>query len=189
MSDKAKEIRTNALHLFQKYGYDHVSVNDIAKSANISKNTFYYHYKSKEELLMGLFVPDLTMDQQDIVDLMAMANVNDQILTLYGKFIGYFEGLGKEIVKVALMTNLSSEWSFMKKAHTNEFPPFMKMLVQTIQRAMDTQMIRHDCSAQMLLRLSMTLMLGALQVWACHPDLKQLQESYLQQLKIVFEMK
>jgi AcrR family transcriptional regulator len=41
-----------ALELFQKEGFENVSVGQIAKGAKISAPTFYAHYPSKEHLVM-----------------------------------------------------------------------------------------------------------------------------------------
>jgi AcrR family transcriptional regulator len=43
-----------ALVLFQKHGFDQVSVGQIAEVAQISVPTFYAHYPSKEHLVMKL---------------------------------------------------------------------------------------------------------------------------------------
>lgn len=40
-----------AYELFIKEGYDNVSVDEIIVKANIAKGTFYYYFKSKEEML------------------------------------------------------------------------------------------------------------------------------------------
>lgn len=40
-----------ALELFKQKGFDNVTVNDICNAANITKGTFYYHFKSKDDLL------------------------------------------------------------------------------------------------------------------------------------------
>ena len=48
MQDKKTEILNKALELFKEKGYDNVTVNEIASASNISKNTFYYYYESKE---------------------------------------------------------------------------------------------------------------------------------------------
>jgi AcrR family transcriptional regulator len=43
-----------AIELFQRDGFDHVSVGQIAKGAKVSVPTFYAHYPSKEHLVMRL---------------------------------------------------------------------------------------------------------------------------------------
>jgi AcrR family transcriptional regulator len=43
-----------AATLFPRMGYEQTSVDDIVKEADVVKGTFYYHFTSKEEVLMAL---------------------------------------------------------------------------------------------------------------------------------------
>ncbi len=49
-----RRIFTTALSLFEDFGYEQVSVGQIAKRADVSVPTFYAHYASKEHLIMAL---------------------------------------------------------------------------------------------------------------------------------------
>jgi AcrR family transcriptional regulator len=49
-----ERIYATALALFEDFGYERVSVNQIAKRADVSVPTFYAHYPSKEHLIMAL---------------------------------------------------------------------------------------------------------------------------------------
>lgn len=49
-----RRIFTTALALFEEFGYEEVSVNQIAGQADVSVPTFYAHYPSKEHLIMAL---------------------------------------------------------------------------------------------------------------------------------------
>lgn len=51
-----QEILAAAGLLFIRKGYDATSVDDIAESANVAKGTLYYHFKSKDEVLLGLSI-------------------------------------------------------------------------------------------------------------------------------------
>jgi len=51
-----QEILAAAGILFIKKGYDATSVDDIADAANVAKGTLYYHFKSKDEVLLGLSI-------------------------------------------------------------------------------------------------------------------------------------
>jgi AcrR family transcriptional regulator len=53
-----RRIFATALELFEDFGYEQVSVNQIAKRAEVSVPTFYAHYPSKEHLIMALPTPD-----------------------------------------------------------------------------------------------------------------------------------
>lgn len=48
--ERKQELKKAALVEFGDYGYDQASLNNILKNANISKGTFYYHFKDKEDL-------------------------------------------------------------------------------------------------------------------------------------------
>lgn len=49
-----RRVFTTALALFQEYGFEKVSVSQIAGAAEVSVPTFYAHYPSKEHLIMAL---------------------------------------------------------------------------------------------------------------------------------------
>lgn len=50
--DTLKALQQRAFDLFGRYGYDGVSIGDIAKSANLSKGALYWHYAGKEALFL-----------------------------------------------------------------------------------------------------------------------------------------
>ena len=53
MSDKTTRdhIVEAADQLFYQQGYEHTSFSDIARAVKISRGNFYYHFKSKDEIL------------------------------------------------------------------------------------------------------------------------------------------
>lgn len=48
---KEEQILESARKLFGKYGYKRVSMDEIAREANVTKRTVYSYFKSKEEFL------------------------------------------------------------------------------------------------------------------------------------------
>ena len=55
MGSKAEAIRQRIIdkadELFYQHGYEKTSFSDIAKVVNISRGNFYYHFKSKDDIL------------------------------------------------------------------------------------------------------------------------------------------
>ena len=55
MGSKAEVIRQRIIdkadELFYQHGYENTSFSDIAKVVNISRGNFYYHFKSKDDIL------------------------------------------------------------------------------------------------------------------------------------------
>ena len=53
--ERREELINAALIEFGDKGYDQASLNSILKHAKISKGTFYYHFKNKEDLYIYLY--------------------------------------------------------------------------------------------------------------------------------------
>jgi len=55
MDDQVKDtILEVAFKLFQRFGYQKTTVEEIAREAKIGKGTVYLHFKSKEEILLTI---------------------------------------------------------------------------------------------------------------------------------------
>lgn len=52
--ETTKRIRAAGLKLFAEKGYDATTLDDIAAAADISRRTFFYYFKSKEDILLSL---------------------------------------------------------------------------------------------------------------------------------------
>jgi AcrR family transcriptional regulator len=52
--DKARQILDGARRVFLAQGFDGASMNDIARTAGVSKGTIYFHFDSKEALFEAL---------------------------------------------------------------------------------------------------------------------------------------
>ena len=66
MSDQSTrdQIVEAADHLFYRQGYEHTSFSDIADNVHISRGNFYYHFKTKDEILDAVIVERLAYTQQ-----------------------------------------------------------------------------------------------------------------------------
>lgn len=53
--DTALKIQKLAIGLFKEKGYTNVTIDEICKASEITKNTFYYYYKSKDQLLADFY--------------------------------------------------------------------------------------------------------------------------------------
>lgn len=62
------EILTHAAKLFQKWGYNKTTVEDIAKAAGKGKSSLYYYYNDKEEI----FVEVITREAHEILSLVSV---------------------------------------------------------------------------------------------------------------------
>ena len=57
---RTRELILNAAEtLFLTKGYEAVSIDEICESVGMTKGAFYYHFKTKEDVLSSLFIPKL----------------------------------------------------------------------------------------------------------------------------------
>jgi len=114
---KAMETRSKLLHksleLFGKYGFEHVTIEQITKACNVSKGTFYTHFPSKYDVILEKFKEFDTF--YDIVEkeINPTLSASEKILTIYNEQMLYIINVvGKDVlttVYTAAMTNQVEE--------------------------------------------------------------------------------
>jgi AcrR family transcriptional regulator len=52
--------------LFYRQGFEHTSFSDIANAVRISRGNFYYHFKTKDEILDAVIADRITRTQMDL---------------------------------------------------------------------------------------------------------------------------
>lgn len=62
-----QRIQDVALALFAEQGYEKTSLREIAERLGVTKAALYYHFKSKEEIIVSLF-EDLTRPLDELVE-------------------------------------------------------------------------------------------------------------------------
>lgn len=93
---KKEQIINSARKLFSKYGFKKVSMDEIAKEANVTKKTVYTYFKSKEELLK-YFIQEEILNMRKIIE-----NIEKQKM-------GFFESVHQVI------------YNLLKYKHQEEF--------------------------------------------------------------------
>ncbi|GAQ54787.1 TetR/AcrR family transcriptional regulator [Streptomyces acidiscabies] len=62
-----QRIQDIALELFAEQGYEKTSLREIAERLDVTKAALYYHFKTKEEILVSIF-DDLTKPIQELIE-------------------------------------------------------------------------------------------------------------------------
>ncbi|MFF7737594.1 MULTISPECIES: TetR family transcriptional regulator [unclassified Streptomyces] len=65
--DTRRRIQDVALELFAEHGYEKTSLREIAERLEVTKAALYYHFKTKEEILVSIF-EDLTQPIEDLIE-------------------------------------------------------------------------------------------------------------------------
>src|SRR5690349_23741889 len=66
-TDTRSRVQKVALELFAEQGYEKTSLREIAERLDLTKAALYYHFKTKEEILTGIF-EDLTRPVEELIE-------------------------------------------------------------------------------------------------------------------------
>ena len=91
-------IAEKAVELFRSEGYEKVSVDMICKACNVTKGSFYHHFKSKYEVLQSFLTSSLSRHATLMADLLEENNPREQLLIAYSDFFQYPLILGPDLI-------------------------------------------------------------------------------------------
>jgi AcrR family transcriptional regulator len=120
--ERLDELLKTSMALFSSKGYDNTSVNDIITAVGIAKGTFYYYFKSKEDLLNAL-IETFAAQIAEKLEVIASDQSLDAIAKLNRFFVdaGNYKLENKETVKLAAMVFYREENLLMREKLMKRF--------------------------------------------------------------------
>jgi TetR/AcrR family transcriptional regulator, acrAB operon repressor len=110
--DTLKAIEQRAFELFGRYGYEGVSIGDIAKAARLSKGALYWHFKGKQALYLDcLRRLHALFDQYILAPMRAQPDPVNAILLL-------FTGLQRLLQDARIENGVAGYWLTPSTAET-----------------------------------------------------------------------
>lgn len=102
--DTLKLIRAEGFRLFGRFGYEGVSVGDIAKAAKISKGALYWHFRGKDDLFLDCLGQLHALFNHHIFD--PMRRTEDPVASIAHLFVG----LGKLVQNPRVKHGVAGYW-------------------------------------------------------------------------------
>ena len=153
---REKENRKNAIlkaarKLFFDKGFKHVTVESIARKAELSKGSVYLYFKSKEEIYTHILLSDIDKFHKIIAGLMEEGlSSSDKLMSLANTYAGFFindrelfrimmnymlninhmnlpEEIDRQIVSATNKTVNIIEEIFRMGIASGEFPPYIDL--------------------------------------------------------------
>ncbi len=81
--DKKDEILTAATELFKKYGFEKVTLTDIAGDCGLKKSGLYYYFKNKEEIVEKMIVKEINTIKTTLTEKLAISSNDYECLFAY----------------------------------------------------------------------------------------------------------
>lgn len=101
-----KRIRETALELFQEKSFEKVTLNEICEKSGVNKHTFYYYFKSKDELLEHYYEIPGDVPVCDLSSLLTADSYVEQFWLLAQNTIEFIEKSGVTIVRQIFIKNM-----------------------------------------------------------------------------------
>lgn len=162
-SDTKKHIQECAIQLFKEHGYDNVTVMQICEQAGVTKRAFYYHFSSKNEVVLE-YRTYLYEKAESIVDMVADQKSYVEILWILLNTFSIYRDHGIDILRQIYLHSLMG-----KNEEEANFPYSTYLydtIVRTIANAQQAGEIRNNRAPADLAFTIQHLFRGALFSWA-----------------------
>ena len=102
-------IRETATRLFREKSFEVVTLNEICKASGVNKHTFYYYFKSKDELLERYYDLPWHLSASEVTNILNADSYVDQLWLIMQKFVDYTKRMGIQILRQVLIKNLNQD--------------------------------------------------------------------------------
>ena len=158
-------IMRKAFDLFLQKGYNAVTVQDICKACGITKTTFYYHLKSKEEIILSMYDPIVKDLTEHFLQILLADQYWEQLMALFEALMKESVKYGIDLQKQLFITNLNRDYgSFDFREELTH------VAVNLIEKAQKAGQIRNQSPALALYQASAYTFLGYEVTWSIKGD-------------------
>lgn len=104
-----KRIRETALALFLEKSFEKVTISEICARSGVNKHTFYYYFKSKDDLLEHYYEVPCELSSADVSTILSSDSYVEQLWILNKKFIDFVTSSGVVIIRQIMIKNLTED--------------------------------------------------------------------------------
>lgn len=160
-----QRIYKTALRLFEKEGFDKVTVDEVCKKAGVSKGTFYVYFRSKEQVVLDMLSQtDKMYDTFVTNELSSIRDPMDKLMRLASKALVYTTETGPDLMEVSYRAraalNRSGNPRLMESRST------YKIVVKLVDGAQQQGYIRRDWNANEVASLIIRTLEGLMHDWS-----------------------
>jgi len=155
-----EHIVRKAIELFKSFGYNSVSIQKICMASDITKSTFYYHFKSKSDIIPTYFNQIASLSIEDFSEVALLDSAYNQLFKIYDILISRILEAGIDIIAQFFTYKVQNGYTYLD--HSFDLSGFMTAI---IEKAQSLNQIRTDCPADHLLYNGNHLMIGIFLDW------------------------
>jgi TetR/AcrR family transcriptional regulator, fatty acid metabolism regulator protein len=169
-----KRILTAAEKVFFEKGGDNVKISEIAKEAEITESTIYYHFKDKEDLLFSIPVDKMMELYENIKE--QLQGIRDPISRLR-KFIWFHLFFYKSNIECSslVLFECRSRNTFYKHSTYQLFKKYSYLLLSILEDGINKKIFRPDVN----MKIVRDIIFGGLEWEALHYISRQVRDDIL----------
>lgn len=163
-AEQTKErIFKTAIELFEKRGFNQVSVDEIVRKSKSSKGAFYGHFKTKYSIFLEKFKEIDSYYEQYIEKMPKELDFKEKVLYLFEGQMDYLEHeLGMDMMRTIYMNGLiESEENFFLNSNRNIYKIIRNFIILAINEKVLSEQIDVDHITMLITRC----MRGTLYDW------------------------
>lgn len=159
-----QQIIDVAIKLFNDQGFSKVSVNEIIEKVGISKRTFYYHFKSKEEILKDFYNIPSEITVLMLESMLDKETNVEKLFALYRPRIQHFTNTGQNISKQIIISNLKDNKGTFK-SNKEKRQKIRLVEIDLIKKAQAGNEIENMSNPEDLVDILLSSMIGTIVLW------------------------
>lgn len=176
-------IIEKANELFQERGYENVTIIDICEACGISKTTFYYHLKSKEEIILRFYDKVTHNISVHLLSMLSKDNYFEQLLSCFYSLISESQKYGTDFFSQMLISNL--KYNYGSYDFRDELT---EVAVMIIKRAQAAGQIRNQNDPFILYRAAAFAFFGHEVTWCIKNGEHSWKETVTEELTAIFDV-
>lgn len=165
-----EKLLAKSLELFGKYGFEHVSIEQITKACDVSKGTFYTHFPSKYDVILEKFkeLDNFYMTVEKKID--SHLSASQKILKIYEEQMIYLTTVaGKDVMRTvytAAITNHAGQDHYLISPQRKIF----QILNQYVEEGIQTGEFRQDIEPEEMQAVIQRCMRANVYDWLIHNE-------------------
>lgn len=176
-------IYNAAVTLFDKRGYDNVTIDDICNAVGMSKGAFYVHFKSKDQVLIEEFF-NIDRHYQELSDkIFRMENDIERLRSFWRSSLEYIDKMGVKAVKVVFHTEIGPSRKTPYIASRRR--PVFKIVEKLISEGQEAGYVRDDINPRELSDIAITCWRGLVYEWCLTNGKFDLQDRGQKILRVI----
>ena len=128
--ETALRIQKAAISGFKEKGYQSVTIDEICKLAGITKSTFYYHFQSKDQLLLDFYKNTIEISAENMQLLATSENCWQKLWACVEPSIDWTIEADSVIISQVLISSIQNSIDiFSKKSGYEELLKIMESII------------------------------------------------------------